>query len=193
MTIDEIKQLDWTVYGIYFTRKQINNVIDWNNARGLLSTFDLALEKRLLSEESQELVDALIKGDVHETVDAINDMQVVFIGTVTKYLLNATLIEPDVYETSLNYINTVTELVSTSFEEVTSLGFEPKCAFNETLLEINSRVGSTNSETGKWTKDNSPEAQAKWYKANFNLCELANKEDVINFTSKIERVNSGAI
>jgi streptogramin lyase len=42
----------------------------------------------------------------------------------------------------------------------------------EVIKEINSRVGAYNPETKKWQKDKSPEAQAKWYTANFSDCKL---------------------
>ena len=37
----------------------------------------------------------------------------------------------------------------------------------ETIKEISSRTGSYDPSIGKWIKDKSPEAQAKWYKANY--------------------------
>ncbi|WP_219811303.1 hypothetical protein, partial [Campylobacter concisus] len=37
----------------------------------------------------------------------------------------------------------------------------------ETIKEISSRTGSYNPAISKWIKDKSPEAQAKWYKANY--------------------------
>lgn len=40
----------------------------------------------------------------------------------------------------------------------------------ETIKEINSRTGKYNPAIGKWVKDMSPEAQAKWYKANYAKC-----------------------
>lgn len=38
---------------------------------------------------------------------------------------------------------------------------------NETIKEISSRTGSYDPAIGKWIKDKSPEAMAKWYKANY--------------------------
>lgn len=37
----------------------------------------------------------------------------------------------------------------------------------ETIKEISSRTGSYDPTIGKWIKDKSPEARAKWYKANY--------------------------
>lgn len=38
---------------------------------------------------------------------------------------------------------------------------------DETIKEISSRTGSYDASIGKWVKDTSPEAKAKWYKANY--------------------------
>ena len=50
------------------------------------------------------------------------------------------------------------------------LGYEPECALAEVAKEINSRTGKI--VDGKFTKDKSPEAKAKWYKADFTKCGL---------------------
>ena len=40
----------------------------------------------------------------------------------------------------------------------------------ETIKEISSRVGEYDESKKKWIKDKSPEAMAKWYKANYKEC-----------------------
>ena len=173
MTLTEIKSQDWSKYGILLTPEQILSVIDWNEERGLLNSFSFEVERNLMREENFELAQGIYKTDSHEVVDAINDMQVVFIGTVVKYLLNGLNPEESYTKEQVKkYIMYTSALLQTFPLVVSSLGYEPTCAFNETLLEIHSRVGSVNPETGKWEKDKSPEAQAKWYKANFDLCQL---------------------
>lgn len=42
----------------------------------------------------------------------------------------------------------------------------------ETIKEINSRTGSYNNTLGKWVKDTSSGAKAKWYKANYSFCKV---------------------
>ena len=49
------------------------------------------------------------------------------------------------------------------------LGYKPRCTLLEVSKEINSRVGKI--VDGKFIKDKSPEAQANWYKANFEGCK----------------------
>jgi hypothetical protein len=52
---------------------------------------------------------------------------------------------------------------------VLKLGFNPECAINETIKEISSRTGKI--VDGKFQKDTSPEAKAKWYKSDYNECK----------------------
>jgi len=47
-------------------------------------------------------------------------------------------------------------------------GFEPTCALDETLKEIESRKGKI--KNGKFQKDTSLEAKAKWVKADYEKC-----------------------
>lgn len=58
---------------------------------------------------------------------------------------------------------------------ILKLGFDPVCALQETLKEISSRTGSI--VNGKFQKDKSPEAVAKWYKANYKKCLIKNAKE----------------
>lgn len=51
---------------------------------------------------------------------------------------------------------------------IMKLGYDPECALSEVAKEINSRSGSI--VDGKFQKDKSPEAKAKWYQADFQIC-----------------------
>ena len=51
-------------------------------------------------------------------------------------------------------------------------GFNFEIAMLETIKEISSRTGSYNEATKKWEKDMSDEAQAKWYKADYELARI---------------------
>ncbi len=51
-------------------------------------------------------------------------------------------------------------------------GFNFELAMLETIKEISSRTGSYNEAAKKWEKDMSDEAQAKWYKANYELARI---------------------
>lgn len=53
-------------------------------------------------------------------------------------------------------------------------GFNFQIAMDETIKEISSRTGTYNETSKKWIKDTSEAAQAKWYKADYELARLKN-------------------
>nr|WP_321322158.1 hypothetical protein [uncultured Campylobacter sp.] len=54
-------------------------------------------------------------------------------------------------------------------------GFDFQIAMDETIKEISSRTGSYDEVSKKWVKDESDEARAKWYQANYELARLKNE------------------
>ena len=52
-------------------------------------------------------------------------------------------------------------------------GYNFEIAMLETIKEISSRTGSYDEKAKKWVKDESDEARAKWYKANYELARIA--------------------
>ena len=54
-------------------------------------------------------------------------------------------------------------------------GFNFQIAMDETIKEISSRTGSYDENAKKWVKDESDEAKAKWYKADYELARLKNE------------------
>ena len=54
-------------------------------------------------------------------------------------------------------------------------GFNFEIAMDETIKEISSRTGSYDEVSKKWIKDESDEAKAKWYSANYELARLKNE------------------
>ena len=50
-------------------------------------------------------------------------------------------------------------------------GFNFEIAMNETIKEISSRTGTYDEASKKWVKDESDEAKAKWYQANYELAK----------------------
>ena len=69
-------------------------------------------------------------------------------------------------------IDALADIVVFSCTELVKLGYNPDKVLQETYKEINSRIGSWNTADDKWKKDTSPEAKAKWYKANYENCKL---------------------
>ena len=55
-------------------------------------------------------------------------------------------------------------------------GFDFQKAMDETIKEISSRTGAYDENAKKWVKDESDEARAKWYKANYELARLKKTE-----------------
>ena len=51
-------------------------------------------------------------------------------------------------------------------------GFDFQIAMDETIKEISSRTGSYDENAKKWVKDESDEARAKWYQANYELARI---------------------
>ena len=51
-------------------------------------------------------------------------------------------------------------------------GFDFQIAMLETIKEISSRTGSYDEVSKKWIKDESWEAQTKWYKADYNKARI---------------------
>ena len=51
-------------------------------------------------------------------------------------------------------------------------GFNFEIAMLETIKEISSRTGAYDENAKKWVKDESDEAKAKWYQANYELARI---------------------
>lgn len=51
-------------------------------------------------------------------------------------------------------------------------GYNFQIAMLETIKEISSRTGTYNETSKKWVKDESDEAKAKWYKADYNKARV---------------------
>ena len=52
-------------------------------------------------------------------------------------------------------------------------GFNFRIAMDETIKEISSRTGSYDENAKKWVKDESEEAKAKWYQADYEKARIA--------------------
>ena len=54
-------------------------------------------------------------------------------------------------------------------------GFDFQIAMDETIKEISSRTGAYDENAKKWVKDESDEAKAKWYQADYELARISNE------------------
>ena len=141
-------------------------------------------------EETQELLVAIGNSDEHEIVDALCD-HVVFVingleamGHDAKshvavdavYRASPHIVAAYILENMGEYIRHkwVSSLVSvahTCLGAIDHLGYNPELCMLETCKEINSREGAYNPDAGKWCKYKTPEAIAKWYKADYLACK----------------------
>ncbi len=69
-------------------------------------------------------------------------------------------------------IDAMADIIVFAYGEIAKYGYDGDKVMDEVIKEISSRVGAYNPETKKWQKDKSPEAQAKWYSADFSQCKL---------------------
>jgi hypothetical protein len=51
------------------------------------------------------------------------------------------------------------------------MGYDILCVMNEVMLVLESRTGEWNDELGKFIKDESDEAKAKWYEPDYSKCK----------------------
>lgn len=69
-------------------------------------------------------------------------------------------------------IDAMADIIVFAFGEMAKYGYNGDKVMQEVIKEISSRTGAYNPETKKWQKDTTPEAKARWYKANFENCKL---------------------
>jgi len=152
--------------GSYIRANIQQDILDWNLERGN-TEFSVETEVVMFQEEIEEEVAAREVGDIHEEVDALCDQYVVYTGTLGKSGLR--------WEKIAHHEKLGKEFL-VKYQQIPALveqlGYRFESCMAETLKEIDSRVGSVNPETGKWEKDRSPKAQAKWYKADYSRCKL---------------------
>lgn len=68
--------------------------------------------------------------------------------------------------------SSLNSLVLQMWKTIERLGYDPYQCMLETIKEISSRTGTYNEAIGKWVKDKSPEAMAKWHKADYEGCKI---------------------
>jgi hypothetical protein len=69
-------------------------------------------------------------------------------------------------------IDAMGDIIVFAYGEMAKYGYNGDKVMDEVIREISSRTGAYDPETKKWQKDRSPEAQAKWYEADFTNCTL---------------------
>ncbi len=135
------------------TRFQIDRELDQK-------PFDWNVEATNIVEE---LLEAVGVNDRNVALLSVGDMQLRVREKVQMGLIVAPSIE--------DQVDAFADVIVFACGALTKLGYDPEKTLLEVGKEINSREGTMIN--GKFTKDKSPEAKAKWYKANFLGCKLS--------------------
>ena len=69
-------------------------------------------------------------------------------------------------------IDAIGDIIVFAYSELAKYGYNGDKVMDEIIREISTRSGAYDPATKKWQKDKSPEAQAKWYEADFKGCKL---------------------
>lgn len=69
-------------------------------------------------------------------------------------------------------IDAMADIIVFAYGEMAKYGYDGDAVMDEVIKEISSRTGAYDPETKKWQKDRSPEAEARWYTADFTNCKL---------------------
>ena len=179
------------------TLEQVNNIEFelrmWRMERKLYTTDQ---QYNLIANVLEELTELARAKSNDERIDAICDIGVFYLNSLDNKITELT----DCYELDKEITEKFENPQATGFfaEELLSLLLYPKIypklyqvlnfleiateglgydfykCMMETIQEINSRTGHYDESIGKFVKDTSDEAKAKWYKADYNTCKLEN-------------------
>lgn len=151
--------------------------------------FDLDKQVSFLTEEITEYLRAK---DDFERIDALCDLTVFSLNAIngidndyddifsTTYCMQkknyhiSNIIDriPYMFKSKQNGKYSFVDIIEMCKYMIENLGFNYDLCINETLLEIESRKGAFNIETGKWEKFKDEESIKLWYKANYGVCKL---------------------
>ena len=130
---------------------------------------------RNIMEELGELAEAVKQGNSEEYIDALCDI-VVFSINITRNTSRETLYRNLLHEIAKYARDWDTKYLCNIYHVCKILAMQGNydlfVAMDETIKEISSRTGHYSASLKKWVKDTSPEAKAKWYKANYGKCTL---------------------
>ncbi len=135
----------------------LERIVDWNEERGLIKRvedFDLAKDMSFITEELLEASTSLKSEEARVKAEA-------FVTLMT---------DPNHVSTPEQIADAFCDIIVFATGSIRKIGYNPDIAMEEVLKEINSRTGKMIN--GKFTKDKSPEAVVKWYKADFTKAEI---------------------
>ena len=179
------------------TLEQVNNLEFelrmWRMERKLYTTDQ---QYHLVSNVLEELTELARANSDDERIDALCDIAVFYLNSLENKITELT----DCYKLDGDLSNRLKNPRAIGFftEELLSLiiytevytkpyrviDFLEQCAkglgydfykcLMETIKELQSRTGHYDESIGKFVKDTSDEAKAKWYKADYDTCKLEN-------------------
>lgn len=133
-------------------------IIKWNEDRNLIkdySNLNIMKEISFIIEECIEMVTPMNSEEAREMAELMAEQ---IVSQSTKTISREQIVDAaadiKVFATGL----------------IRKVGYDPDIVMDEVITEIESRKGSI--QGGKFTKDKSPEAQEKWYKADFTKADL---------------------
>lgn len=133
-------------------------IVNWNEERNLVKTpndIDMMKEISFIIEECIEMISPLRSEDARTLAEDISEHIMTYSdGKFDRERIVDGAADIKVFATGL----------------IRKLNYDPDVAMEEVLQEIESRTGEI--VDGKFVKDKTPEAQAKWYKADFSKAEL---------------------
>lgn len=178
------------VVSVQYLKQIVKNLKLWRESRRL--TIEMQQEGFVnnFNEEVQEYNDAT---SPEEKIDALCDMAVFVINCWDLTMADIEYIElrlsklitqskaPLKLLKTTNIVKnkkTSIDQLAYLFTEMHNMGYDPYVSMDETIREIRSRTGSYNEEKKKWIKDTSPEAQSKWYKADYKSARLGIDKEI---------------
>ena len=133
-------------------------IYQWNMGRGLIEKgFNETTEFNLLKEELFEFVGVEVK------INWFTKILYKLLNTQRKFVAN---------HGTHDQVDALCDIIVVATGSIYKLGYDADKALDETIKEINSRIGSINPKTGKFEKDTSIMAKGLWYKAKYNRCKL---------------------
>lgn len=99
------------------------------------------------------------------------------VAKLSKLMTDGILIKADTNDNTYPYYQktvhqALTNLVKRCWAISVRCNIDPIKAMDETIKEISSRTGHFDPQINKFIKDTSPEAKAKWYKADYTKAEM---------------------
>ena len=135
----------------------LNDIVEWNKERNLIKTpedFNLVIDISFITEELLEASTSMKSEEARK-----------------KALALATIIvDEKTNPTPEQIVDAFCDIIVFATGSIRKVGYNPEIAMEEVLKEINSRTGKIIDN--KYVKDKSPEAQAKWYTADFSKAKI---------------------